>query len=119
MGSIENIDDYREEKKESNKTIDYISIGVAMVGAYTAFKICKKDLKTKCEWYNIAPIGVGLISYAISSRLYSTLYRDTKIICEGVVNTINKVKEGEDHGRSETGGYQTEQSQEQGDDLLK
>lgn len=119
MGSIENIDDYREAKKESNKTIDYISTGIAVLGAYKAFKICKRDLKAKCEWYNIAPLGVGLISYAISSRLYSTLYRDTKIVCESVVNAINKIKEGEDHGRSETGGYQTEQSQEQGDDFLE
>lgn len=119
MGSIENIDDYRKEKKESNKTIDYISTAMAAIGAYTAFKICKKDLKAKCEWYKVAPLGVGLISYAISSRLYSILYRDTKIICESVVNAINTIKEGEDHGGSETGGYQTEQSQEQGDNFLE
>lgn len=115
--------DYQKEakknKEDKNEQFSYICAGISLIAGYTAYKITKKDLKARCSYYKINPMGIGFISYAVAQTIGRIVYREADTTVRSIVAAINTIKEGEDHGGSETGGYQTEQSQEQGDDFLE
>lgn len=116
--AIINFDDYVERIEESKiKPTDYISLFVSLAAGGTAYKLFNKDMKERCEWYGIKyGFGAKIISLVIAKEISNMAYRASDTTINAVMAAVNTILKGDEDGRGKTGGYQTEQSQVEGND---
>ena len=116
---ILDFEDYvnKEKDKSPIKPTDCISLIFGLLAGGATYKLTKKDIKEKCEWYGMHyGLGARLVPWVLARTMANLTFNASNVVFDATINAINTILKGDEDGGSETRGYQTEQSQIKGDD---